>query len=330
MNIQQGTIYVDGQPVKTKYCMFNSNLMVPSLFFKYAGLYVDWDLINKLIIFKKNNNMLILPMFSDCTHYHVKDYDQPQKEIPNNNTMKTYIPLQFVANEFGMTVFYYGKKSQIHLLTNILPLMKPQIVSRVETYKKKVALTFDDGPDDDATPKILDILRDKEVPATFFVEGEQVQLFPKQLQRITTEGHQIGNHSWSHRDFTKITTCEVINEIKKAERLINCITGIKTKIFRPPYGSFTDAELNVINHLGLEAIGWDVDTKDWSGKSADEILKIVAKDACPGSIILQHSLQFTPGILDGTIKALPHIIDLLRFQGMELVTIDNLFNNFTC
>ena len=269
MSIEQIIIYVDGQEVKTDYCIRNDCVMVPSLFFKYTGIYVDWDLINKLIIFTRNNNIIIVPMFSGYADYHLQCYSQSQGESPNTNTMNTYVPLQFVANQLGLSVFYYPETSQIHLLTNTLPQMKPEIVYRVETFKKKVALTFDDGPDDDATPKILDILRDKKVPATFFVVGDQIKLFPKQLQRIAAEGHQIGNHSWNHPQLPKITTCHVVNEIERTQKLIQCITDLKPRIFRPPYGAFTDADLKIINELGLEAIAWDVDTKDWSGKSEE-------------------------------------------------------------
>ena len=98
---------------------------------------MDWDLINKLIIFTRNNNILILTIFSGYADYHLQCYGQSQEESSNTNTMDTYVPLQFVANKFGMTVFYHPETLQIHLLTNTLPQMQPEIVYRVETLKKK-------------------------------------------------------------------------------------------------------------------------------------------------------------------------------------------------
>lgn len=327
MNSDFGTIYVDGHPIETEYMIINNDVLIPFLFLKYAEINVNMFSNNKQIVLNKGNKVLKLIINDRYTNYYLKDTGKWQKELCDTIVINNYISLRFIAEKLNMKFLYSSKESRIYLITNTCSATKQQIIYRGESFKNKVALTFDDGPDNTATLKILDILRDKGVSATFFVVGKQIKSFPQNLERILSEGHQLGNHSFSHTTLTKLTTSQVIKEIRKAEEDIKSITGIKTNIFRPSYGFVTNADFQAISNLGYKVIGWNIDTKDYLGIADDEIIKIVNRDISPGSIILQHSLEWKPGVLDGTVKALPNIIDKLRSQGLKLVTIENLLNN---
>ncbi|MDM5313844.1 polysaccharide deacetylase family protein [Peribacillus frigoritolerans] len=189
--------------------------------------------------------------------------------------------------------------------------------------KKLIALTFDDGPEDIYTPKILEILKQKNVKATFFVTGEQVEYFPDMLKKIQAEGHVIGNHTWDHPQLSKLTDAQMIESVQSTSAEIEKVTGTKTNLFRPPYGEISDNQINILNKLGYRSIGWTIDTLDWNGTSGNEILSRVNKGLVPGGIVLQHNFR-VPGKLDGTIEALPKMIDNLRSQGYEFVTIPAL------
>ncbi len=305
MSIEQCTIYVDGQPIEVKCMMGDDDIMVPAYFFKYAGVGVDFNLKKTKVI-----------LSTAC-----------KTEEVNSSNEGNYISLQHVVKLLEMKVFYDQKTLRIYLITNTSPQQKPEILCRCDILEKKVALTFDDGPDKYTTSKILKILNDKGVKATFFVVGAKVKDFPKVLERIAKEGHGIGNHAWSHSDLTKLSTHKVTEEVKKTTDIIESITGIRTNFFRPPFGTLTYADVNIINSLGLKAVNWNIDTFDYAGTSAEKIIDTIKRDISPGSIILQHSFNNSTAALDGSIRALPIIIDQLRSQGMEFVTIEELFSS---
>jgi delta-lactam-biosynthetic de-N-acetylase len=193
------------------------------------------------------------------------------------------------------------------------------------TKYKRVALTFDDGPDSHYTVKILDILKREQVPATFFVLGKLCKRNPHVLQRMVREGHCIGNHSWDHPDFTDVSAIEMMSQLKRTNEIIRRITGKTPVLVRPPFGTMNQNVKREIAKYGFTIIHWSLDTKDWRGTSAQKILQTVQKKIGPGDIILQHSAG---GIahLDGTVKALPEIIHLLKKEGYEIVTIEQLLH----
>ncbi|MZP41494.1 polysaccharide deacetylase family protein [Heliobacterium gestii] len=190
--------------------------------------------------------------------------------------------------------------------------------------KKYVALTFDDGPDGVYTPQILSILHDKGVPATFFVVGKQANAYPEVLQRIAQEGHAIGNHSWDHRKLTRLSSDELTDQVRSTEDEIRRITGFKTTLFRTPYGSFDSNVINELKSLGYKVVEWSIYTRDLKGKNKNQILSVVNKEVSPGSIILQHCRATVPGQLNASVQALPEIIDQLRAQGYEFVTVERI------
>ncbi|MDQ0197108.1 polysaccharide deacetylase family protein [Neobacillus ginsengisoli] len=198
------------------------------------------------------------------------------------------------------------------------------VIYKGNSHLKRVALTFDDGPDNYYTPRILDILRAKGVPGTFFMVGKQAKSFPDMVRRIVEEGNAIGNHSWDHPKLWTLTKEQVTQEIVSTENEIQRITGRRSKLFRPPYGRVNPAEVVLIHNLGYRIIDWSVDTLDWKGTPAPTILQSVNKEVSPGGIILEHCLAGRPGELNGTLQALPQIIDHLRAKGYKFVTVPTL------
>ncbi|WP_214323293.1 polysaccharide deacetylase family protein [Nonomuraea sediminis] len=183
---------------------------------------------------------------------------------------------------------------------------------------KCVALTFDDGPGR-YTGHLLDILRRRGVRATFFVLGENVAADKgRNLRRIVTEGHEIGNHTWNHAALTTLPRERIRNQLERTERLVRRLTGIRMRLMRPPYGATDRRVADVTRREGLAQILWSVDTLDWR----DRVPAVVARRAGaarPGSIILMHDIHRT------TVAAVPRVIDKLKHKGYTFVTVSDLY-----
>ncbi|WP_177237766.1 polysaccharide deacetylase family protein [Paenibacillus sp. 1_12] len=190
---------------------------------------------------------------------------------------------------------------------------------------KRVALTFDDGPDAKYTDQILNLLKKQNVTATFFVIGEHAAAHKEVMKRIVSAGHEIGNHSWSHKDLTKLDQQQLEAEINKTDEIITSFTNRPSTLMRPPYGSVSQQVIEYAEK-SHRIINWSVDTRDWEGITPDRILENVKKQSKPGAIILQHSAGGKNGNLDNTIQALPQIINFLKEHGYQFVTISNLIS----
>jgi peptidoglycan/xylan/chitin deacetylase (PgdA/CDA1 family) len=204
---------------------------------------------------------------------------------------------------------------------------KKTVQSKVSAQPKTLALTFDDGPDPVTTPKILQLLRQKKAKATFFVTGHQVAKYPHLAKQIVNEGHLIGNHTWSHRRFGQLNALQIRHELKQTNRLIESVTGTSTGWFRPPYGEINSAQKRWLKRSGYHTVMWNVDTRDWSGISADRICNIVRRQAKPGGIILMHTLQGNGKKKYHTVEAAGRIIDAYRKRGYQFITVDQTFKN---
>ncbi|HHY66483.1 MAG TPA: polysaccharide deacetylase family protein, partial [Alicyclobacillus sp.] len=147
-----------------------------------------------------------------------------------------------VADQFPQIVFYRGPRNV-----------------------KQAALTFDDGPDVTYTTRILDILRREGIHATFFIVGQRAQAHPEMVRRIIAEGHAVGNHSWDHPNFTKLSIAEIRSELIRTNDLLRSLVGYTPDLFRPPYGELTPALVQTIGGMGFKIIDWSVDTRDWAG-----------------------------------------------------------------
>jgi len=189
--------------------------------------------------------------------------------------------------------------------------------------EKLVALSFDDGPDVHYTTEILDILKQNNIKATFFIVGKQAKAHPEMVKRISAEGHVIGNHTWDHPDIKKIDMNKLIDEVQQTDDLINTIVGYKPQLFRPPYGFANENAINELGKLGYKIIDWSVDTKDWAGTPPDKMMDYVQKELRPGAIVLEHC---SGGKLDNTVAALPRIISYLKDNGYRFVTVPELLH----
>ena len=188
---------------------------------------------------------------------------------------------------------------------------------------KYIALTFDDGPHYERTPYILDILKRYDIPATFYVLGNRAEYYPEIVKRAYDEGHEIGNHTWSHPKLTNLSEQQLLNQVNQATNLITNITGEAPATIRPPYGAYNDTVRNIIN---LPIVNWSVDTLDWKHGSKEKIIEIVKKSTKNGSIILMHDIH------QATADAIEDVIIELTNQGYHFVTVSTLLeldNNST-
>ena len=197
-----------------------------------------------------------------------------------------------------------------------------KFITSVNTTSKVVALTFDDGADGANTNKILDILAKNNVKATFFLTGSGANNHPQYIKNIAAKGHQLGNHSYTHPDFTKLTATQMKSELDRTEALIKSLTGKTTKpIFRAPFGAVNSTVLNGVGAAGYGyTIQWNIDTIDWKGLTASQINTKVQTNIKPGSIVLMHTGAGAPG----TPLALPTMISQLKAKGYQFVTVSQL------
>jgi polysaccharide deacetylase family sporulation protein PdaB len=187
---------------------------------------------------------------------------------------------------------------------------------------KLVALTFDDGPWPLYTEQILDILRDEQVKATFFMVGRRVQRQPDVARRVVLEGHLIGNHSMSHKSFAAASPKEIERQIEKCRAAIKHHADIETNWVRPPYGAMDAAAWKIAKKTDSRVVRWSVDSLDWRRPGAKKIAKRVVKQVKPGAVILLHD---GGGDRSQTVKALPQVIKALKAKGYIFVTVEGLY-----
>jgi len=213
---------------------------------------------------------------------------------------------------------------------------RPYQVEQRGNAPGKIALTFDDGPDPRFTPAILDVLREKNVKATFFVIGLAGYQSPSLLERIYAEGHEIGNHTYTHPDLEDVSSSQLRLELVLSQRLIQSRLGVSTRLFRPPYGVDDQAvstsgldRLRLAQQLGYVIVGSQIDANDWGSEgnetppTADEIVDTVLEQARSGDghVVLLHD---GGGDRSATVAALPRLIDGLRAAGFELAPVSTL------
>ncbi len=193
-----------------------------------------------------------------------------------------------------------------------------------------VALTFDDGPNPEFTPKILDILKEKQAPAAFFMVGKHVEKYPAVARRVFQEGHDIGNHTYSHRDLVPATRKTIIKEVEKTDKAIARVIGVRTRLFRPPRGIISNAVRKLLVELGYTIALWTVSAVDWRGMAPKKMTRRVMRHIRTGGVILFHdsgALIRSEGANRGrTVEALPLIIDELRRRGYEIVPLSRLIS----
>ena len=205
------------------------------------------------------------------------------------------------------------------------PTVQPKsLYSDVHVDEPYIALTFDDGPHATLTPKLLDLLAARHIKVTFFVLGECVQQNSEILQRAAREGHEIGNHSWSHPQLNRMSDEGVRSQLKRTDDLIKSLIGRRPTLFRPPYGALTSKEKKWIpEEFGYHIILWDVDPLDWKDPGPAAVTNRIVRETRPGSIILSHDIH------RGTIESVPATIDQLLAKHFKFVTVSELIAHET-
>ncbi len=204
----------------------------------------------------------------------------------------------------------------------------PTVIHLGEGKPDQVALTFDDGPDPEWTPKVLEILREHNVKATFFVLGKHAEQYPWLIRDILKDGHEIGSHTYTHPNLSEASTEQVTVELNATQRLIEWLTGRTTILFRPPYNadampaSYSDAvPIARATEMGYITVGESVDPQDWDKPGTEEIFKRIREQRSGGSVILLHDAG---GDRTQTVAALPRILDFLQARGDSIVTAGEL------
>ncbi|MBR4910416.1 MAG: polysaccharide deacetylase family protein [Clostridia bacterium] len=189
----------------------------------------------------------------------------------------------------------------------------------VDTSEKKIAISFDAAWGNDDTGTLIEILKEYNVPATFFVVGAWVDKYPESVKELAEAGHRVQNHSNTHPYMTQLSKAKMIDEITVCNEKIKAITGISPTLFRPPYGDYDNSVVEAVEGLGMFPIQWSVDSLDWKDNAtAESIYKRVTSKVKNGSIVLFHNdAEHTP-------EALPNILKALKEQGYEFVFIDDL------
>jgi len=191
--------------------------------------------------------------------------------------------------------------------------------TRVPVNGKYIALTFDDGPHPSNTPRLLNILRQRNVKATFYVIGRSVNLYPQILRQTVDDGHEIGNHTQTHRLLSKLSDSEVLNELRRCRESVAQTSGATMRTMRPPYGGLLPRQREMVHaEFGYPTILWSVDPLDWKRPGVGVVTSRLVNGASDGGILLAHDIHAP------TIDAMPATIDSLLRRGFKFVTVSQL------
>jgi peptidoglycan/xylan/chitin deacetylase (PgdA/CDA1 family) len=183
-----------------------------------------------------------------------------------------------------------------------------------------IAITFDDGPDPKNTPRLLGILKERGIKATFYLLGKSVNAFPQIVREIVADGHEIGNHTWDHKDLSRMSDANCLEELQKTQDAIASACTVTPGTFRPPYGKVKMSQRKeIMEKFHYPAIIWEVDTEDWKKPfSSQKVHDTILKDTKPGSIILCHDIHAW------TVDAMPSTLDELKAKGFQFKTISEM------
>ena len=198
---------------------------------------------------------------------------------------------------------------------NFLHRQEAVETGQIRAEKPRIAITFDDGPSAKYTPQLLDGLKERNVKASFFVIGKMAEENPKLIQREKEEGHLIGNHTYNHVDISKISDEDAVSEIQKTNQVIEKVTKDNVEYLRAPFGGW---KKNLVGRMNVFPVAWSVDPLDWTTENADEIVNKVVTEVKENDIILLHDCY------QSSVDAALRIIDILRKEGYEFVTVDKL------
>jgi peptidoglycan-N-acetylglucosamine deacetylase len=203
-------------------------------------------------------------------------------------------------------------------------LATPACTWRGPRAGRRVALTFDDGPDPEWTPRVLDLLGEAGISATFFVVGERAARAPAVVKRIAAEGHEIGNHSWSHRNLWFCGPGTTREQVQRGHDTIAGLTGVAPRHFRPPWGMVNAAMFGAVKTARERVVFWSIQPEGARPAPADRQVAHVVRRAQPGAIVDLHDGEGTPRAPERLVAALPQMIDGLRERDYALVTVAEL------
>lgn len=191
--------------------------------------------------------------------------------------------------------------------------------TRVQVSGKYIAMTFDDGPHPQNTPRLLDMLRARNIKATFYVIGRNVDLYPAVVRRTVAEGHEIGNHTYTHRLLSKLGDADVRQEMARTRDAIARAAGVQPRTMRPPYGGLLQRQRELVHaEFSYPTILWSVDPLDWKRPGPSVVASRIVSGTTPGGIVLAHDLH------SQTVDAMPAALDGLLRQGYRFVTVSQL------
>ena len=240
--------------------------------------------------------------------------------VIKSRTIKIFLAMVAVVVLLAIS-FEGGSAAQVWFgySTRLVP------VYRVERQEKQVAISFDAAWGADKTQQIIDVLKQYDAGATFFLVGFWVDKYPEMVKAIAQAGFEIGTHSNTHPDMAKISQENIAKELDISTEKIKAITGKEVTLFRPPYGSYNNQLISACNQRNLIPIQWDVDSLDWKGLSATEITKRVVTKVESGSIILMHNNA------DNVVDALKMVLERLTNDGYQITSVGQLVyhSNYT-
>lgn len=196
--------------------------------------------------------------------------------------------------------------------------------SSLPVRRKCMALTFDDGPYPPYTGRLLDVLKEKKIHATFFLVGEQARLHPDLVRRMVDEGHTVGLHAFRHRDFLKLTEEEKEKDLQQGKEILQSITGKEPVYWRPPHGFRDSSVMKIASAKDLQVVNWSVIPRDWTGIDKQEIYNRVMDKAEDGAVVLLHDgdSPLYKASRQATVDAVGPLIDSLREKGYHLVSLE--------
>lgn len=218
-----------------------------------------------------------------------------------------------------------GDMSHAVSLERFGPRLSERVFWRAATAEPKIALTFDDGPHAVSTPRILDVLRAFDVPATFFLVGKNIKSHLPVARDIARAGHDIGNHTFSHPRLSLLTAQKITDEIIRTDELLRNIDGVEPRFLRPPFGLFTKRVLDIVEELGYRTVVGDVYPRDPHRPGKEKIVERVLARTEPGSIIILHDGGNTRNVdRSQTVEAIKEIIPQLKEKGFIFVRLSDL------
>ncbi|KMY56170.1 hypothetical protein AC623_10380 [Bacillus sp. FJAT-27231] len=244
-------------------------------------------------------------------------FDKYEAATSSAGSLKAVIPLEKISPFLKegivkeLNISQQPKKSAVE--------QNPKQV-KLDPNGKYIALTFDDGPNAESTPRVLSALEAHHAVATFFMLGSQVEYYPAVAQQVLSKGHEIGSHTQNHRDLSTLKDVQIQQELGEASRKIEEATGTKPTLMRPPYGAYNDKVKNEAKRNGTPIILWSVDSLDWKNRNAKAVTDVILRTIKPGSIVLMHDIHPT------TAEALPALLTALEKQGYQFVTVSQLLS----